>query len=183
MIVRSKRCVVCNKSFKPYNTSLQRACSWKCAKTFGELKELVKNKGLNDVRNEKTSLVSLEKAKTNTRMQVHAYIRKRDKGKPCISCGTKWRSDFQAGHFYSAGKYNMLRYDLNNIHAQCPKCNLFDEGAHDSYNIASRISVSDANKLSDKATLNLKILHTWTRYELKQIRDDVKQLTKTLTKL
>ncbi len=183
MLVRSKKCKVCNKSFKPYNSSLQITCSVACAITYSKLKELVNKKGLNDVRNEKTSLVSLEKAKTNTRMQVHAYIRKRDKGKPCISCGTKWRSDFQAGHFYSAGKYNMLRYDLNNIHAQCPKCNLFDEGAHDSYHILSRLKIEEIDILNLKAMLNLKILHTWTRYELKQIRDDVKQLTKTLTKL
>ena len=139
MKVRSNICIICDKLFKPYNTSLQKVCSLPCAKTHGKLKEKLREakekKGLNDMRNEKTSLVSLEKAKTNTRMQVHAYIRLRDKNIECVSCQTPWRSDFQAGHFYSSGKYNMLRYDLNNIHGQYPKCNLYQEVEHDYYSI------------------------------------------------
>ena len=53
----------------------------------------------------------------------HSYIRKRDDGKPCVSCG-KYRI-LQCGHFYSAGKFPRLRFNEDNAHGQCKQCNYY----------------------------------------------------------
>ncbi len=54
------------------------------------------------------------------------WIRKRDEGKPCISCGSYNVSD--AGHYYSAGHYPALEFDEDNVHGQCRHCNSFLSG-------------------------------------------------------
>lgn len=55
---------------------------------------------------------------------VNAFIRARDAGLPCISCGTPWARDFQAGHYRSRGAAKNLALDPRNIHGQCVQCNL-----------------------------------------------------------
>jgi hypothetical protein len=54
-----------------------------------------------------------------------SYIRMRDKGKPCISCGQQ--VELEAGHFYS--RTNLaLRWDEDNVHGQCIQCNRAKSG-------------------------------------------------------
>lgn len=55
---------------------------------------------------------------------VNAFIRARDAGLPCVSCGTQWAPDFQAGHYRSVGAAKHLALDPRNIHGQCIQCNL-----------------------------------------------------------
>lgn len=55
---------------------------------------------------------------------VNAFVRIRDVGLPCISCGTPWAPDFQAGHYRSRGAAKHLALDPRNIHGQCIQCNL-----------------------------------------------------------
>ena len=51
---------------------------------------------------------------------VNKYIRLRDKDKPCISCNKPAGSyKITAGHYYPAGSYKNIRFDLDNIHGQC----------------------------------------------------------------
>jgi 5-methylcytosine-specific restriction endonuclease McrA len=54
--------------------------------------------------------------------KIHAEVRKRDVGKPCVSCGVVGRV-LQAGHFYARSECSELRQDYSNIHGQCGKCN------------------------------------------------------------
>lgn len=56
--------------------------------------------------------------------EVNAMVRARDAGLPCISCGTPWAPDFQAGHYRSCGAAKNLALDPRNIHGQCVQCNL-----------------------------------------------------------
>jgi Bacteriophage Lambda NinG protein len=56
----------------------------------------------------------------------NAFIRNRDKDKPCISCGAYKVQ--QAGHFYSAGHHNHIRFDEDNVHGQCIRCNNYLSG-------------------------------------------------------
>lgn len=55
------------------------------------------------------------------------FVRVRDQGKPCISCGTipqqKFGGNIDAGHYRSRGAASHLRFNLYNCHAQCVKCN------------------------------------------------------------
>lgn len=100
----------------------------------------------------------------------HLYIRTRDEGKPCVSCGNY--RELQAGHFFSGGKYGALKYDERNIHGQCKKCNYFgsmEEGARYEREIVNRIgqdAVDELHRISktggfrfDRFSVIDKILH------------------------
>lgn len=41
------------------------------------------------------------------------YIRERDRGLPCITCGTSWTENQQAGHFMSRRHLN-TRWEMHN---------------------------------------------------------------------
>lgn len=109
---------------------------------------------------------------TNVKNVVHKYIRLRDRGESCISCGTKWRYDFQAGHFYKAELYSSIRFDEDNIHGQCAKCNIYDEGNLNNYDLMlpKRIGVDKYNALKKKAENDKKQHFKWNREELESIR-------------
>lgn len=53
---------------------------------------------------------------------VNAYVRVRDRGKPCISCGEY--AELQAGHYLSTGARPDIRFEPDNIHGQCHRCNI-----------------------------------------------------------
>lgn len=113
-----------------------------------------------------------------TKTVVHAYVRKRDIGKPCISCGCNWNSDFQAGHHYSANSFTTLRFNLDNISGQCQKCNLFQDGNFDNYalNLPNRIGVERYNELVRLASIDKQFEKVWDLESLKEIRNHIKSL-------
>ena len=56
--------------------------------------------------------------------RINKIVRERDADKPCISCGKKMEEwELNAGHFHSRNQCPKLRYDLDNIHGQCARCN------------------------------------------------------------
>lgn len=62
------------------------------------------------------------------------WIRSRDKGLPCISCGKPDNGDVRhASHFKSRGSNSYLRFDRRNVNASCVKCNVYNSGALDGY--------------------------------------------------
>jgi hypothetical protein len=67
--------------------------------------------------------------------QVNKFIRLRDEGQPCISCGITYSTVWQAGHFLSVGAHSTLRYVEDNIHRQCVQCNLNKSGNVGPYRI------------------------------------------------
>jgi hypothetical protein len=59
----------------------------------------------------------------------NAYIRQRDLGQPCISCGTTARVQYAAGHYRTVGACPELRFEPLNVHLQCNKnCNMEKSG-------------------------------------------------------
>ena len=166
----------------PFNTSLQKTCGVECAIKYSKLKKAATKAQLNELRNEKESIEKLSSVMEYTTKVVHEFIRKRDKGKPCISCGRDWDSSFQAGHRFDKKQYNMIRFDLNNIHGQCPSCNQYNEGNYNAYHLRlpKRIGVETYQKLEKRADIALRIPFTWTRHELKEIVKQVKLKSKEL---
>ena len=75
---------------------------------------------------QKYSKLSTAKLKAKAVKIFNAWIRNRDKGNRCISCGSGIPE--HAGHFYSAGHHNGLRFDSDNCHLQCVRCNYFLSG-------------------------------------------------------
>ena len=169
-----KKCKVCRKEFKPTYSSVQMVCSPKCAIEYTKQKK--KNKQVLDkAKKERNDEKRLKTALKTTELAVHKYIRERDKGKPCISCGKAWQPTFQAGHLFSRKQYGGLKYHLDNIHGQCEYCNLRLEGNVTEYTLRlpERIGSDRFDKLIKLARLEKKYVKKWTLYELEEIRKNL----------
>lgn len=130
------------------------------------------------LREEKQKRDKLTTHLKTTQKVVHEYVRKRDEGKPCISCGTQWHKDFQAGHYFKAELYTSLKFDLDNIHGQCIECNIRLDGNLNPYgiNLPKRIGLDAFNRLKFRASQDKLQVKKWTREELSEIRKKIKQL-------
>jgi len=119
----------------------------------------------------------LKASKINTKTQVHAYIRERDKGKNCISCGVEWNNTFQAGHFYKSETFETLKYNLHNINGQCFRCNNFLDGNFDNYslNLANRIGQENYDNLVKLAEKDKHYQKVWNIENLCEVRNLLKQ--------
>lgn len=53
----------------------------------------------------------------------NAWVRARDYGQPCISCGRYHQGQNHAGHYRPAGSNPELRFEPDNCHKQCAPCN------------------------------------------------------------
>lgn len=53
----------------------------------------------------------------------NAWVRARDAGQPCISCGRHHQGQHHAGHYRPAGSNPELRFEPDNCHLQCAPCN------------------------------------------------------------
>jgi gamma-glutamylcyclotransferase (GGCT)/AIG2-like uncharacterized protein YtfP len=94
------------------------------------------------------------------------WIRCRDEGKPCISCGSHNVSD--AGHYYSAGHYPELEFNENNVHGQCKKCNMFLSGNLIEYRkgLVYRLGIDEVEKLDEMVARYKQITYKHDRYHL-----------------
>jgi len=125
---------------------------------------------------------ALKRAHDVTKKAVHEYIRLRDTGKPCISCGEPWRPDFQAGHYHKSELFETLKYHLHNIHGQCPGCNLYKEGNLEKYsiNLPARIGQEAFTELQKLAQIDKHVSKVWDLHSLNNIRTKIKILKQNL---
>ena len=94
------------------------------------------------------------------------YIRLRDKEKGCVSCNSSTFSD--AGHLYSAGHYPSLRFNEDNIHGQCARCNRNLHGNLNEYrkSVVIRIGTNDLNWLDNQVAVYKRGGFKWDRLAL-----------------
>lgn len=115
--IKVKVCEVCGKGFYPFRTT-DVVCSSGCAIELKKKKELEESeKG--EKRKKSSRKTKLELAK----ITFNAFIKERDKGKPCVCCGKPLGKDYQAGHYFSGGGHASVLFDENNVHAQRFECN------------------------------------------------------------
>jgi len=74
----------------------------------------------------------------------------------CISCNTiayYIKDNVHAGHFFQSRNFPGVRWDLNNIHGQCAKCNIGKAGNQYRYylNLRNKIGEDGVNQLNKKA--------------------------------
>lgn len=81
----------------------------------------------------KEKLVSLPKLTAKAQKVFNAWIRSRDEGKPCISCGSL-KAD-QAGHYFPVKQFGALRFEEMNAHLQDAYCNCYCHGNQAMYRI------------------------------------------------
>jgi len=138
---------------------------------------------LADAEREMKERKSINYLLENVKNICHEYIRLRDKGKPCISCGALWHSTFQAGHFYKAELYSSLKFDEFNIRLQCPRCNLYKEGNESQYRVSllDKFGPEYLKRLDDLACQERQSSHfKWDREELERLRSYYKSKIKQL---
>ena len=114
---------------------------------------------------------TLGKLKKETQIVFNAYIRKRDEGQPCISCG-KFGEAPNCGHFFAVGGYDALRYNEDNAHLEGAYCNCWDESHLIGYreNLLNKIGQERLDILYTAAS-NYKIYgYKFTRSELNEIK-------------
>lgn len=157
--MKEKTCKWCKQKFTPIRPA-KICCSPDCEYDYG-LKHAAKaeaNRALVDRKTIKLKLDSLKTARDwmkEAQAAVNAYVRARDEGKPCISCGRHHQGQWHAGHYRSAGSAPHLRLDADrNIHRQCAPCNTHLSGNLINYRIGliARIGLQAVEELEADQT-------------------------------
>ena len=173
--IYKRKCVVCKDKFTPQNNT-QIVCGPSCAV------EYMKRQRSKEWKQQKKEI----KQKLETKSEVlkaaqivfNTYIRLRDKGKPCISCGSKLGKTYHAGHMFSVGSYPNLRFHENNVHGQCIECNLHKHGNVKEYDLRLQniLSKEEYSELLESRNKPLKL----TLDEVKELIYIYKQKIKEL---
>jgi len=105
------------------------------------------------------------------------WIRLRDAGQPCISCGS-YQGDWHAGHYRSVGSEPALRFEPDNVHKQCALCNTILCGSLAGYriNLIERIGLERVEWLEgahppQKLTIaEIRDMKTFYRAEVRRLK-------------
>ena len=148
--IKKRKCKECRNPFTPYGMAV--VCSFDCAVAYGKkaaaklearkAKEVKAKERKQKADFKKKDLMTLPK---KAEFYCNKYIRLRDAGKGCISCGTHNPNIvYAAGHFIPKGRCIPLRYDERNIHLQCNEyCNRRLSGNPIPYEAALRIKLGN----------------------------------------
>jgi uncharacterized CHY-type Zn-finger protein len=104
------------------------------------------------------------------------FIRQRDSGQPCISCGKKINGVTHASHYKSQGGHSSVRFNENNVWSSCYKCNVELSGNLLNYRerLIEKIGLCELIELERLSMVEKK----WTVDEAKEIITKYKSLTK-----
>ncbi len=147
MATKTRKCTGCKKRFDQSIVTWREApcgyfhdsdCQIDYARKQGQKLRTKKDKQKRaDFRKKQVDVKGLRHWIKETQKVVNAYVRQRDKGKPCISCGiyehqckTKSLrgSVWDAGHYKTTKARPEIRFDMRNINGQCKSCNQFHSG-------------------------------------------------------
>ena len=141
-----RKCAHCREWFHPAREG-QVVCSFECASAIGKkqaakAREAAKQKTLQHQRDAEKEgrqrrRAKRESFKTKAQWDKEAqsafnrYIRIRDEGKPCVSCGSLLigksnyltGSAIDASHYRSRGAASHLKFNVFNVHSACTRCN------------------------------------------------------------
>ncbi len=181
LTVKLRKCKVCRTGFVPRSMT-HKACGPECAEILGREKaekerQALARKEAAEHRQKLADVKPLQHWLKLTEGVVNHFIQARDKGKPCISCGTRRTVQWEAGHFLSVGARPELRYEARNINLQCHRCNVQISGNQAAY----RIGLVD--KIGEAAVQELEGPHPtakYTREALAEIRRQFAAETRAL---
>jgi hypothetical protein len=125
-----KKCKVCKTEFNP-TRPMQKVCSPTCALEVS--RQVAQKKAAKEAQEDrKKTREKLDAMRTKPQLvkiaqtAFNAFVRARDLGKPCISCGAPLSTEpnsHDCGHFRSVGSSPHMRFVEDNAHSQCRKCN------------------------------------------------------------
>ena len=179
--IKQKKCKVCKNLFTPFNT-LANACSVECAlvlvkkdnqrKADKQAKERRKQH-----REAKKRLKSRNDWIKEAQAEFNKYVRLRDANEPCISCGRHHNGQYHAGHYLSTGASPELRFHPYNNNKQCAPCNNHLSGNQVRYRarLIDKIGIENVEFLEGPH-----MAQKWTVFDIQEIKEYYKQLTKEL---
>lgn len=166
---KSKKCKICGNVFLPIS-SMSKVCSVPCAVAAAEqirkraeidAKKVERKK----YRDAKERLKSRKDHINELQAIFNKWIRARDNGQPCISCGRMHNGQLHAGHYRSVGAEPSLRFEPLNVHLQCAPCNTHLSGNL----VAYRTNL--VNKIGAPAVEWLESKHEPKKYAIDEIRE------------
>lgn len=168
------RCKNCREEFKPVRFNQKFCFDPLCLQVWiaqEKAKQWKKTKA-----KLKSELMTTQDYLKIAQQVFNKYIRLRDKGKPCISCQTTINGVVHASHFYSSGGHSNIRYNEDNVHSSCYKCNVMLSGNQNEYRkrLIKKIGVEKLDFLDSIAHIEKK----WTIDELKNIIEIYKEKIK-----
>jgi hypothetical protein len=122
---RTTRCKICTKPF--FRRSItHKVCGPECAVALTKLER--EQQEARERRAARQALKTRSDWLREAQAAFNAYIRERDAGQPCISCGRYHQGAHDAGHYRSVGAMPALRFNEDNVHRQCVPCNQHKSG-------------------------------------------------------
>ena len=127
-------------------------------------------------------LPSLPKLKAKLEGIFNEFIRLRDLNNPCMACGEI--KHLEAGHFWAKSGYDGLRFDEDNVHGECPRCNRFDESHLIGYAIRLKAKIGEEryNALCERAADYKKNGYKWSRTELMELIEKYSEKVRLMKK-
>lgn len=140
--IKQKKCKQCKELFTPIN-SLMHVCGFACALDYG--KSIVSDQKSKEEIKQKRDFLANDKSFQRAKAQkaFNEFIRLRDAAFPCISCANPadWHGQWHAGHYKTVGARPDLRFNEDNCHKQCSRCNNFLSGNLAVYTWALEIKI------------------------------------------
>ncbi len=173
-----RKCAHCREWFHPAREG-QVVCSFECASEIGKkqtakAREAAKARAVKRQREfekegRQRRRAKRESFKTKAQWDKEAqsafnrYIRIRDEGKPCVSCGNPLigksnyltGSAIDASHYRSRGAASHLKFNVFNVHSACTRCNRQLSGNAVEYRIhlIERIGLDRVERLEADGTV------------------------------
>lgn len=188
---KPRKCRHCKQMFQPTYCG-QNTCSFECKVALGVFfaeRSKAKREKAERIAEIASTKILREKLKTKrdwtkeAQIAFNAFIRERDKDKPCICCGMPLVGSvssgglFDCGHYRSVASAPHLRFNEANANGQKKQCNRWGAGRAVDYRIGliARIGLEAVESLeADQAPKK------YTIAELKAIRDLYKRKLKLL---
>lgn len=170
---KAKTCEVCERVFVPDRMG-QIVCRPACA--MARVRN-AKKAERESIKSRKEAIKSRAEWAREAQTAFNAWVRARDDGLPCISCGRHHQGQWHAGHYLSTGARPELRYTESNVHRQCAPCNTHLSGNAVLYRIGlvNRIGLGAVEWLEGPHPLP-----KWTADDYKAIRDTYRAKLKEL---
>ena len=170
---KAKTCEVCERVFVPDRMG-QLVCRPACA--MARVRQ-AKKAERESVKKRKEAIKSKADWAREAQTAFNAWIRVRDEGLPCISCGRHHQGQWHAGHYLSTGARPELRFTESNVHRQCAPCNTHLSGNAVLYRIGliHRIGSETVEWLEGPHELP-----KWTADDYRAIRDNYRAKLKEM---
>lgn len=127
---RQRKCSNCGSPFLQQRMG-QQVCSTACAQSYG--RRISEQQQRKKERQERAETKAKLKTRADWLREAQAawngYVRARDAGLPCCSCGAmpgqKFGGSMDCSHYRSRGSAPHLKFHLHNAASACVKCNRF----------------------------------------------------------